>query len=75
MDTSPILDIDVLHNLCTTMDLRAVFELETAELPQINIDVLMIVYVGIEIDVYIIIVITDRLQASPYRKKIDIEQR
>jgi hypothetical protein len=40
-----------------------VFESETAELPQFNIDVLMIVYIGIKIDVYII-VIADRLQAS-----------
>ena len=33
-----------------------VLKLETAELPQINIDVLMAVYVGMKIDVYIIVI-------------------
>jgi len=40
-----------------------VFELETVELPQINIDVLMAVYVGMKIDVYIIVI-------GPYKRPV-----
>jgi hypothetical protein len=46
LDTS--LDLDTSYAI---YDGSTMFELETAELPQINIDVLMIVYVGMKIDV------------------------
>jgi hypothetical protein len=64
MDTSPVLD-----TFYAIYDGSIVFKLETAELPQINIDVLMTFYVGMKIDVYII-VIGGSLQASPYRNCI-----
>jgi hypothetical protein len=43
MDTSPVLD-----TFYAIYDGSIVFKLETAELPEINIDVLMAVYVGMK---------------------------
>ena len=56
METSPVLD-----TFYVIYDGSTVLELETVELPQINIDVLIVVYVGMKIDVYIIVI-------GPYKR-------
>src|SRR5712664_2265810 len=75
MDTSQgwIRRSPVLDTFYAIYDGSIVFKLETVELPQINIDVLMAVYVGMKIDVYII-VIGGSLQASPYRNCISSQK-
>jgi hypothetical protein len=51
LDMSP-----VLYTFYAIYDGSIVFKLETVELPQINIDVLMTVYVGMKIGAYIIVI-------------------